>query len=187
MKQANAQNNTINGVNVDDLVNTINAVKGDPALAEFRFSASNTWIGGGHNRSRVQQFYGCGQVDESRTEPFILDADEPPVLLSNDAGANPVEYVLHSLVACMTTSMVYHAAARGIEITGARSQLEGDLDLRGFLGLGSEVKKGYSAIRVDMYVNTNASPDDLKECISFSPVFEMISTALPVDVVVHTQ
>ncbi|MGI9326021.1 MAG: OsmC family protein, partial [Pseudomonadales bacterium] len=118
-----------NGVNVTALGATIDAVSQEPTLAEFRFSSRNHWINGGHNRSRIQQFYGCGQMDSTRVEPFELDADEPPVLLGNDAGPNPVEFILHGLAGCMTTSMVYHAAARGIEIGAVESQFEGDLDL----------------------------------------------------------
>lgn len=175
-----------NGINVTNLFTTIDAVKQDPSLANFRFSAQNQWLGGGHNRSMVREFYGCGQVDRSRSQPFEMDADEPPVLLGQDAGPNPVEFVLHGLAACMTTSMVYHAAARGIEIGAIASQLEGDLDLRGFLGLSSEVRKGYKKIRVNMRVQTTAAIDTLNECMSFSPVYEMVSRALPVDVQIET-
>ena len=114
-------------------------------------------------------------MDTTRTVPFTLEADEPAVLLGTDKGANPVEYVLHALVSCMTTSMVYHAAARGIEIESVSTSLEGDLDLQGFLGLSDDVRKGYSTIRVNMDVASKGSEQDLRECISFSPVYEMIS------------
>ena len=154
-------------------------------MAEFRFGAHNQWLDGGHNRSRVQDFYGCGQTDTTRTEPFELDADEPPVLLGEDKGPNPVEYILHGLTGCMTTSMVYHAAARGIVIGAVESKLEGDLDLRGFLGLSEDVPKGYQEIRVHMRVQTSASEAALRECISFSPVYEMISRSLPVKLIIN--
>ena len=171
-----------NGVNVTDLMNTIDAVQGEPSLANFRFGARNQWLDGGHNRSTIQEFYGCGQVDQSRSQPFELDADEPPVLLGCDAGPNPVEFILHGLAACMTTSLVYHAAARDIDIGAVESEFEGDLDLRGFLGLSDEVRKGYKVIRVSMRVQTTAPVEVLLECLSYSPVYEMISRALPVDV-----
>ena len=185
--QATANNEIIrNGVSVTNLMATIDAVKSDPELANFQFRASNNWLGGGHNRSAIQEFYGCSQTDASRTEPFVLDADEPPVLLGEDSGANPVEYVLHALAGCMTTSMVYHAAARGIDIEDVQSEFEGDLDLRGFLGLSDEVRKGYSQVRVNMRVRTAASVDALRECISFSPVYEMVSRSLPIDLNIET-
>lgn len=175
-----------NGVDVTALFETIDAVKNDTELAEFQFRASNQWIDGGHNRSTIQAFYGCCDEDTTRTEPFILDADEPPVLLGKDAGANPVEYLLHALAACLTTTMVYHAAARGIEINAVDSALEGDLDLRGFLGISEEVRKGYHDIRVNMRVQSTASATTLRELAKFSPVYDVVSKSVPVDINVET-
>jgi uncharacterized OsmC-like protein len=176
----------LNGVSVTGIVQTCEALKADPGLAAFKFRASNRWIDGGHNRSTIQSFHGCGQEDTTRKTPFVLDAAEPPVLLGQDQGANPVEYVLHALVACMTTSMVYHAAARGIAIEGIESKLEGDLDLQGFLGLSDEVRKGYSAIRVAMRVKTQATAEELYPLVKFSPVFDIVSGSVPVTVDIRT-
>lgn len=178
--------NVTNGVNVTALFDTIEAVQKNPPLAEFRFRAHNHWIDGGHNRSAIQGFFGCGDEDHSRTAPFELDADEPPVLLGQDQGANPVEFVLHALAACMTTTMVYHAAARGIAINAVESSLEGDLDLRGFLGLSDQVRKGYSKVRVNFKVNTEADPSILRELAQFSPVYDVVSNSLPVEVDIET-
>jgi uncharacterized OsmC-like protein len=176
----------MNGVNVTGLFETIKAVQADSELAKFQFRANNTWMEGGHNRSTIQGFYGCRAEDKSRTEPFILDADEPPVLLGQDTGANPVEFVLHALAACLTTTMVYHAASRGIEIEAVDSSLEGDLDLRGFLGISAEVRKGYQKIRVRMRVKSDADPEKLRALAQFSPVYDVVSNSVPVDVVVET-
>jgi len=180
------QDNITNGVNVTALFNTIDAVKQDTLLADFRFRASNRWIDGGHNRSTIQGFYGCRDEDHSRTQPFVMDADEPAVLLGEDNGANPVEFVLHALAACMTTSMVYHAAARGIEIKAVESSLEGDLDLRGFLGLSDEVRKGYHQVRINFKVQCNSNASLLHELVKFSPVYDIISNSLPVEVNIET-
>jgi len=176
----------LNGVNVTGIFDTIKAIKADTGLAAFRFRAANTWIGGGHNRSTIQGFYGCRMEDTSRTEPFVLDADEPPVLLGQDAGANPVEFILHGLAACLTTTMVYHAAARGIAIEAVDSSLEGDLDVRGFLGLSDTVRKGYQTIRVRMRVRSDASPETLTELAKFSPVYDVVSNSVPVEVAIET-
>jgi len=175
-----------NGVNVTALFETIQAVKEDNGLADFKFRCRNQWLDGGHNRSTIQEFFGCRAEDTNRTKPFVLDADEPPVLLGKDAGANPVEYVLHALAACMTTTMVYHAAARNIRIDAIESSLEGDLDLRGFLGLSDEVRKGYKTIRVNFRVKSEASPATLRELAQFSPVYDIVSHSLPVEVDVET-
>ncbi|KAA2286295.1 OsmC family protein [Arenimonas fontis] len=176
----------INGVDTDALFATIDAVKADPGLAEFQFRADNRWLDGGHNRSTIKGFRGCRQEDQTRTAPFVMDADEPPVLLGRDAGANPVEYVLHALAACLTTTMVYHAAARGIAIRGIESRLEGDLDLRGFLGLDDTVRKGYREVRVLFDVDSDASPEVLRELAKYSPVYDIVSNSLPVKVQVRT-
>lgn len=183
---AQAGANVRNGVNVTDLVATIGAVQTDPSLAAFKFSARNRWLNGGHNRSLIKEFYGCGQTDQSRSQAFKLDADEPPVLLGEDAGPNPVEFILHGLAGCMTTSMVYHAAARGIDIGAVDSEFQGDLDLRGFLGLSDEVRKGYEQIRVTMRVQTTASAETLRACIGYSPVYEMITASVPVVLRIET-
>jgi uncharacterized OsmC-like protein len=176
----------MNGVSVTGIFETIDAVKADTGLARFQFRANNTWISGGHNRSTIQGFYGCGREDRSRQKPFTFDADEPPVLLSGDVGANPVEFVLHALAGCLTTTMVYHAAARGLAIDAIDSQLEGDLDLRGFLGVSDKVRKGYHEIRVKMRVKSRAAADQLRELARFSPVFDIVSNSLPVKIDVET-
>lgn len=185
-QEATKETVNTNGVNVKGLFETIEAVKNDNELAKFKFRARNHWINGGHNQSTIQGFYGCRAEDTTRTTPFVLDADEPPVLLGQDAGANPVEFVLHALVSCMTTTMVYHAASRGIKIEAVDTELEGDLDLRGFLNLAKDVRKGYQEIRVKMRVKSEAAPTTLKELTKFSPVFDVVSNSVPVKVDIET-
>lgn len=175
-------NTVMNGVNVERLDQTIHAVQKDPGLAKSQFRAINRWVSGGHNRSTIQGFYAAGQEDTSRTRPFVLDADEPPVLLGQDKGANPVEFVLHALAACVTTSLVYHAAARGIRLESVESQLEGDIDLQGFLGLSDQVRRGYKEIRVKFSVKSDASPEQLEELTKFSPVYDIVSNPVPVSI-----
>jgi uncharacterized OsmC-like protein len=180
-------NSTINGVDVDRMGSTKEAVRRTPSLGTFRFRAANHWINGGHNRSTIQSFYGAGQEDTVRTKPFVLDADEPPLLLGKDQGANPVEFVLHALAACLTTSLVYHAAARGIRIEAVESRLEGDLDLQGFLGLSEKVRRGYQHIRATFVVKSDASAMQLEEMTKFSPVYDIVSNPVPVSIAITTQ
>ncbi len=177
----------MNGVDVERLGQTIQAIQKDSGLAKSQFRATNRWVNGGHNRSSIQGFYAAGQEDTSRTKPFVLDADEPPALLGQDKGANPVEFVLHALAACVTTSLVYHAAARGIKLESVESQLEGDLDLRGFLGLSDQVRRGYKEIRVKFNVKSDASPEQLEELTKFSPVYDIVSSPVPVSIQVETR
>lgn len=177
----------INGVDVEQLGQTVQAVQQNPSLGTSQFRAVNRWISGGHNQSMIQGFYGAGREDTTRTKPFVLDADEPPVLLGKDQGANPVEFVLHALAACLTTSVVYHAAARGIHIESIESNLEGDLDLQGFLGLSDHIRRGYKEIRVTFNVKSDASPEQVEELTRFSPVFDIVSNPVPVSIAIRTQ
>lgn len=174
-----------NGINVTALFETIDLVKGNPDIAQFQFRARNRWMGGDHNHSTIEDFHGACQ-EMKHAQVFEMDNGEPPVLLGADQHANPVEYVLHALIGCLTTTMAYHAAARGIAIEAVDSRLEGDLDLRGFLGLSDEVRKGFHAIRVRMRVKTPAPAWQLRELATFSPVYDIVSNSLPVDVEIET-
>lgn len=172
----------VNGVDVDVLMGTINAIKSDPGLGACHFRAANAWLAGSHNRSTVTGFYGARQ-EIAHMQTFTMDADEPAILAGADKGANPVEHLLHALASCLTTSMIAHAAVRGIRIEALESRLEGDIDLRGFLGLDDEVPKGYTAIRAAFRVK--AHPKDMPriaELARFSPVFNTLMRGTPVDV-----
>jgi uncharacterized OsmC-like protein len=190
LRQANGSNATdagrVNGVEVEKLFETIEAIKSTPNLASFTFRLSNEWLGSGRNRSVVSTYYGAGQEHDSRREPFVLDADEPPVLLGTDLAANPVEYLLHALAACVTTSLVYHAAARGIRLEEVSTRLEGDIDLHGFLGLDDSVPRGYTSIRIAFKIKADVPDEQLEELCrlgpTFSPVFDTITRAVKVDV-----
>jgi len=180
---------TVNGVDVKALKETIMAVQEEPGLGDFEFRAANRWINGGHNRTSVQSFYGAGQEDTSRAKPFVLDNDEPGVLLGEDNGANPVEQVLHALAGCLTTSLVYHAAARGVEVEAVESTLEGTLDLRGFLGISDEVRNGYEQIKVKFTIKGDLTDQEAEELGElgrrFSPVFDIVTNPVPVSVEVE--
>lgn len=177
---------TVNGVDVRRLKETVMAVKAQPGLGKFEFRATNEWINGGHNRSTIKDFSGVCQEDTSRTVPFILDNDEPDVLLGEDNGANPVEYVLHALAGCLTTSMVYHAAARGYKIDAITSTYEGEIDLNGFLGIDPNVRNGYQQIRVGFNIEGDLTDEQKAEILQygpgFSPVFDIVTGKVPVQV-----
>lgn len=177
----------INGVNVDRLGGMIQTVQQNPSLATFTFRAKNRWMTGGHNCSTIQSFYGAGQEYTTRKKPFVLDSDEPPVLLGTDQGANPYEFVLHALAAGLTTSLVYHAAARGIHLESVESSLEGDLDIQGFLGLSDKVRRGYKEIRVHFVIKSNAPAEQLSELMRCSPVLDIVSNPVPVSIQIDKQ
>jgi uncharacterized OsmC-like protein len=165
----------------------VNAIQGNPDIANFELRVENTWMGGAHNRSRIQGFYGACQEDTSRKTPFVIDNDEPPVLLGNNLGANPAEALLHGLVGCMTTTMVLLAAAHGIEVSRVTSRIAGNIDLRGFLGLDPEVDKGYGQIHVSYNIE-GVSEEEKQELIGFARRSPMYNTLInPVEVVLSLE
>ncbi len=180
------QPTTLNGVNVSQLQATAGAIKENPDLARFRFRATTQWKGGGRSETRIQGFYGAGEEDSSRKEPFVLVGDEPPVLLGENAGANAVETVLHALTSCLTVGFVYNAAAKGIRVDALDFEVEGDLDLRSFLGLSDEERPGYQGIRVTYHPATDASRDEVVELCEYvqktSPVLDILRNPVPVEV-----
>jgi uncharacterized OsmC-like protein len=175
-----------NGVDTAQMYGTLDAINANPELGVFQFRASNRWLGGAHNRSTIRSFYGAGQEDESRAEAFTLDAGEPAVLLGVDTGPNPAEALLHALAACLTTTLVYVAAARKVNLTEVESTLEGDMDVRGCLGLTDEVRNGFTNIRVRFRISGDAPQEKLQEIIeraqARSAVFDMVSHGVPVQV-----
>jgi uncharacterized OsmC-like protein len=131
----------------------------------------------------VNEFYGAGQ-QQSRSQSFVLEADEPAILLGKDSAANPAEYLLHALAACLTSAMVYHAAARGVHIEAVESSFEGDIDVHGFLDLDNTVRKGFQGIRVNFKIKADV-PDAQLQMIAqlgprYSPVFESVTNGVPV-------
>ena len=174
---------TVNGLDVDQLSGTMDAVTANPALARFQFRARHEWIDGSYSRTTIKDFYGAGQEDATRTEPFTVDSDEPPVLLGQNRAPNTVEYVLHALAACVSGTIVYHAAARGIALDGLETTIQGDLDLHGFLGLDSDVRPGYEQIRVIITVTGDFDDDQLAELATltrYSPVRDIVTNPVPV-------
>jgi uncharacterized OsmC-like protein len=175
----------INGINVDQMMQTIELVKENPALASFKFRARNTWVEGTHNQATVKDFYGAFQEDDTR-EAMVFDLDEPQVLCGDNLGANPVEYLLVALSGCLTTSLVAHAAARGISLKKVSSRYEGDIDLQGFLGLSEEVPVGFQTIRVYFSIDADIPEDRKEELVKmaqkYSPVYNTITRATPVAV-----
>ncbi len=179
-----------NGVDTAQLYGTLDAIKADPSIAKFQFRARNRWIEGAHNRSTIRDFYAANQEDTSRTQEFVLDAGEPAILLGTDTGPNPAEYLLHALAACLTTSLVYVAAARGVHLTEVESTLEGDMDVEGALGLSDEYRNGFEHIRVSFRVKGDAPEEKLREVVARaqqrSAVFDMVANGVPVTVDVAT-
>jgi uncharacterized OsmC-like protein len=176
----------INGLDAQRMAETVQALKANPELARFEFRARNRWVSGGENRSTIKDFRGAGVEDASRDEAFTFTNGEPPVLLGHNEGANPVEFLLHALAGCVTTTTVLHAAARGIEIESLSTRLVGDIDVQGLLAL-ADVPAGYSGIRIEMDIRAaNASGEELDDLLRFaqehSPVCNTVCRPVPVTI-----
>jgi uncharacterized OsmC-like protein len=167
MTQA-AYRRALNGVDVPTLFATLDAVKSAPEIADFQFRARNTWVSGAHNRTVIQGFYGAGQEDTTRTEPFTYDADHPAVLVGGGHAPTPVEFLLHAIAACLTSGLANIAAARGVTLHRVESTVEGDIDLLGILGLSNEVRNGYQQIRVSFVIDGDARPEELTALVEQS-------------------
>ncbi|WP_182877552.1 OsmC family protein [Microbispora sp. H10670] len=179
-----------NGVDTPALFATLNAVKGDPELAKFRFRATNTWISGTHNRSAIRGFYGAGQEDSTRTDDFTYDADHPAVLVGGGNAPTPVEFLLHAIASCITAGVANIAAARGVTLHEVSSTVEGDIDLLGVLGLSERVRNGYQGIRVTFRISGDAPADVLRGLVeqsrARSAVYDVLTNGTRVDIDVVT-
>ena len=184
------QRPALNGVDVPMLFATLDAVKAQPAAAQFQFRARNEWVSGTHSRSTIQGFYGVGMEDGTRTTPFTYDADHPEVLVGTNNGPTAVEFLLHAVAACLTSGIGKIAAARGITLHRVRSTVEGDIDLLGILGLSDSVRNGYQQIRVKFEIDGDASPEKLAGLVEQSrkrsAVYDVLTNGTDVEVEVTT-
>ena len=175
-------NHMRNGVDTAGLFATLDAVKGDPDLARFQFRASNTWVSGTHNRSTIDGFHGAMQ-EMNHQQAWTFDADHPAVLVGNDHGPTPVEFVLHALAACLTSGLANIAAARGVNLTEVTSTVEGDIDLLGILGLSGDVRNGYQQIKVSFKLRGD-DPEKLRAVVEQSrrrsAVYDVVTNGVPV-------
>jgi uncharacterized OsmC-like protein len=174
----------LNGVDTPALFATINAVKQQPDLAKFRFRASNHWVRGTNSRTRIESFTGAGGEHAHKRE-FEFDADHPAVLVGTDEGPLPVEFLFVALASCLTSGIGNIAAARGVRLTEVRSTVEGDMDLRGILGLSDQVRNGYERIRVNFTIRGDAPAEKLRAIVeqsrARSAVFDVITRGTPVE------
>ena len=179
----------LNGVNTPALFATIDVVRNQPHLATFQFRAKGEWLGGTHTRTTMSEFSGAGG-EHSHTAAYSSAADHPAVLCGADHAPTPVEYMLHALSACLMAGIANIAAARGVTLYSVQSSLEGDMDLRGILGLSDEVRNGFSAMRVSFDVKGDAPAAKLQEIVqqscARSAVFDVLSNGVPISIETNT-
>lgn len=178
---AEETNEMTNGVDVGQVMDVIGSIEADAGYAKFQWRAKNRWINGAVSRSHIKEFYAGNAEDSTRSEPFLLEVDEPSIAGGQSSAPNSMEYLLHALATCLTGTLVYHAAVRGIEIDAVESSYTGDMDVRGLFGLADDVRKGFSKVAVEMRVRSDASEEDLTELALFSPVYDVVSKSVPVE------
>ena len=175
----------LNGIDLPQLQKTVSLIQAQPALARFEFRFTNRWLNGPRTSSTIRSFFGAGETHR-HTTPMDLKTDEPAVLLGSDQNPNAGEYLMHALAACVTSAIVYHAAARGVAIEKIESTIEGEVDLRGFLGLDPSVRNGFEQIRMKVRIKADVPEAQLQELCGlgprFSPVFDSVTKGVPVQV-----
>jgi uncharacterized OsmC-like protein len=180
----------LNGVDTPHLFATINVVKGAPELGRFQFRAENAWVRGTHSRTRIESFSGAGG-EHAHARVFEYDADHPAVLVGADQGPTPVEFILHGLASCLTAGIGNIAAARGVALTRVASRLEGDIDLRGILGLADDVRNGFQRVRVTFTIAGDATAEVLAQIVdqarARSAVYDIITNRVPVEIAVAVE
>jgi uncharacterized OsmC-like protein len=175
----------LNGVDVPTLFATVNVVKENPPLAKFQFRTKHRWVKGTHSRGTIETFSGAGG-EHTHKKTFTVDADPPAVLVGEDNAPLPVEYLLYALGACITGGIANIAAARGVTLTEVEASVEGDMDLRGILGLSADVRNGYDGIRATFTIKGDAPAEKLREVVeqarARSAVFDVITNRVPVQI-----
>jgi uncharacterized OsmC-like protein len=176
-----------NGVDVATLFATIDAVRQQPEAAKFQFRTSSEWVSGTHSRGRFPGFFGAGQ-EHVHAHDTVIDADHPEVLVGTDQGPTPAELMLNALASCLMAGLGNIASARGVDLRGVRCTVEGDIDLRGILGIDAGVRNGFDDIRVTFAVDGDADAEKLESLVrqsqDRSAVFDVLThgTNVTVDV-----
>jgi uncharacterized OsmC-like protein len=185
VKEAKPQRGPLNGVDTPNLFATINVVKENPPLAKFQFRAKNKWVSGTYSRGTIETVSGAGG-EHTHKKTFTLEADHPAVLVGGDNAPLPVEIVLYGLAACIMSGIANIAAARGVTLTEVDASIEGDIDIRGILGLSPDVRNGFEGIRANFTIKGDAPPEKLREIVeqsrARSAVYDVITNKVPVDI-----
>ena len=186
MNTAEQTNHLVNGIDTSRVADLASEISQNEDYGQFKFRANNQWIDGSLSRTVIQGFFAGEKEDSSRTEALTVDADQPTFLAGQNTAPNAVEHYLHSLTSCLNTTLVYHASVHRIPLNDVKVFAEGDLNARGFFGISDDVTRGYESIRVNMHVKSSADVETLTKLAMHSPVFEMVSKAIPVDFTLTT-
>jgi uncharacterized OsmC-like protein len=165
-----------NGVDVEKLAEIVKSMKADPKNAQVKFMANTKWVSGAYSKTKIRD--------------FVIECDEPSALLGTSKAPNPVETILAALGSCLAVGFAYNAAARDINLESLEISLEGDLDLRGFLGVSDDVRPGYQNIKATCRIKSNASREKIEELFKqvqrTSPVSDIIGNVEPITIIIES-
>ena len=176
-----------NGVNVQALLDARGVLEGAPEAAQFTWRATSNWQNGVHSTTKIQNYFGLGEEQNHKTER-VFDADHPAVFAAEDNGITPIEYLLVGLASCLTAGVASVAQNRGIQLRSVESQVEGNHDIRGILGVDADVRNGFNDIKVTFSIDADASQEEIEALVAQSQkrsaVFDALTNPTEVSVVV---
>lgn len=176
------QTQNINGIQLDTLVEVVERIKSDETKGFVRFKVATAWKGQTASESRVKSFFMDG-VEVPRE--FSILADEPYELLGQNSAPNPQELLMAAFNACIMVGYVANAAVMGVSLDKVEIETEGELNLRGFLGIDANVKPGYDSIRCRVRLKGNGTPEQYQaiheQVVKTSPNYFNVSQPIRVD------
>jgi uncharacterized OsmC-like protein len=179
---------TDNGVNVQALLEAREVLAGAPDAAQFTWRASSKWENGVHSTTSIENFFGLG-AEQSHKSETVFDADHPAVFAAQDNGITPIEYLLVGLASCLTAGVASVAQHRGIQLRSVESSVEGNHDIRGFLGVDSDVRNGFNDVTVTFSIDADASRGEIEALVAQSQkrsaVFDVVANPSNVSVSVN--
>jgi uncharacterized OsmC-like protein len=179
----------MNGVDTPKLLATIQAVGAQPELAKFQFRAQNHWIAGTGSETTMFGFFGAGG-EHKHVSSCTAVADHPEVLCGADRGPTPVEWLLHALASCLMAGVGNIASARGVKLNKVAVNIEGEIDLRGLLGLAKDVRNGFQRIEVSFDIDGDAPPEKLADIVrqskARSAVYDVVTNGVDVGIRIKT-
>jgi len=172
----------VNGINVDDLMALIDGVNREPRNGKTNWHVATTWQGQAKSRAEVTGF---GIAGEEVSRQFAIDIDEPYELGGSNQFANPQEHLIAALNACMTVGYVAQCAVRGITLESLKIETEGEIDLRGFLGIDPDVAPGYESLSYTVHIKGDGTAEQFAEIhqavMATSPNFYNVSRPITLE------
>lgn len=154
------QLSTVNGLDLDRIRKLCDQIAADPKNGIAKFGVTTAWKGGTRSETRVESWHLGGK---RLAKNFKIQIDEPHELCGDNTQPNPQEYLMAALNACMMVGYVAVAALKGVELESVEIETEGELDLRGFLGLDPSVKPGYDDVHYTVRIKGNGTPQQYAE------------------------